>query len=275
MYTHWRIYIVKFWMHAPPPPRAGIQILSFSCSFWRNLAKLCVHAPPPLLAGSRPHLGEILDPPLTQLESFLYHWFLCLEFRVFQGSSFVLHLLLLAEYSEIFNHLDPGSTGSLSRDEFMIALRLAGHNPTRDDIDQLLVHKPGNAFVHKNVLVFSYTIQGRIQDFCRRGRQHSSTPGGGGGGSKYNFYQSFQKLHEIEKILIPRGALTRGAPLDPPLPLADLTGCRDIPHPASKFFRFHAIFRKIWQNCVLATRPPPPLPRSLRRHLGEIMDPPL
>ena len=54
-----------------------------------------------------------------------------------------VNLLLLAEYSEIFNHLDPGSTGSLSRDELVIALRLAGHNPTRDEIDQLLAHKQG------------------------------------------------------------------------------------------------------------------------------------
>ena len=37
------------------------EILSISCSFWENLAKLCVHTPP---LGSRPHLGEILDPPL-------------------------------------------------------------------------------------------------------------------------------------------------------------------------------------------------------------------
>ena len=35
------------------PP--GVQILSISCSFWRNLAKSCVAPPPP---------GEIVDPPL-------------------------------------------------------------------------------------------------------------------------------------------------------------------------------------------------------------------
>ena len=28
------------------PPPLGVQILSISCSFWENLAKLCVHAPP-------------------------------------------------------------------------------------------------------------------------------------------------------------------------------------------------------------------------------------
>ena len=40
----------------------------------------------------------------------------------------------------------------------------------------------------------------------------------------------------------------------------------------SKFFQFHAVFGKIWQNCMLAPTPPrgvgPPL-------LGEILDPPL
>ena len=44
-------------------PPLGIQILSISCSFWENSAKLCVHAPP--LEGSRPPLGEILDPSLV------------------------------------------------------------------------------------------------------------------------------------------------------------------------------------------------------------------
>ena len=39
----WRIYIVKFWTHAPP---LGVQILSISCSFWENLAKSYVGAPP-------------------------------------------------------------------------------------------------------------------------------------------------------------------------------------------------------------------------------------
>ena len=43
-------------------PPLCIQILSISCSFWENWAKLCVHAPP--LEGSRPPLGEILDPSL-------------------------------------------------------------------------------------------------------------------------------------------------------------------------------------------------------------------
>ena len=48
---------------APPPPPA--QILSISCIFWENLAKLYVGAPP---SGSwRPLLGEILDPPLHRM----------------------------------------------------------------------------------------------------------------------------------------------------------------------------------------------------------------
>ena len=54
----WQIYIVKFWMRAP----LGVQILSISCSFWEILAKSYVGTPP----GSwRPHLREILDPPLV------------------------------------------------------------------------------------------------------------------------------------------------------------------------------------------------------------------
>ena len=45
----------------------GVQILSISCSFWENVAKLYVGAPP----GSwRPLLGEILDPPLMSVELF-------------------------------------------------------------------------------------------------------------------------------------------------------------------------------------------------------------
>ena len=39
----------------------------------------------------------------------------------------------------------------------------------------------------------------------------------------------------------------------------------------SKFFQFHAVFGKIWQNRMLA---PPPL-ESWRPLLGEILDPPL
>ena len=38
-----------------PPPPLGVQILSISCSFWENSAKLCVHAPP---------LGGFTPPPL-------------------------------------------------------------------------------------------------------------------------------------------------------------------------------------------------------------------
>ena len=68
-----------------------------------------------------------------------------------------VNLLLLAEYSEIFNHLDPGSTGSLSRDELVIALRLAGHNPTKDEIDQLLAHKQGKDMSFLLISVFSST----------------------------------------------------------------------------------------------------------------------
>ena len=38
------------------------------------------------------------------------------------------------------------------------------------------------------------------------------------------------------------------------------------------FFRFHAVFGKIWQNGMLA---PPPPPGELAPLPGEIMDPPL
>ena len=38
----------------------------------------------------------------------------------------------------------------------------------------------------------------------------------------------------------------------------------------SKFFKFYAVFGKIWQNRMLA----PPL-ETWRPHLGEILDPPL
>ena len=49
-------------LDAPPPPR--VQILSISCSFWEILAKSYVGASP--LGSWRPHLREILDPPLLK-----------------------------------------------------------------------------------------------------------------------------------------------------------------------------------------------------------------
>ena len=55
--------------------------------------------------------------------------------------------------------------------------------------------------------------------------------------------------------------------------VADLRGgtgdARPLPR-GSKFFRFHAVFGKFWQNRMLA----PPL-GSWRPLLGEILDPPL
>ena len=38
--------------------------------------------------------------------------------------------------------------------------------------------------------------------------------------------------------------------------VADLRGDRER-RPRSKFFQFHAVFGKIWQNRILAPRPPP------------------
>ena len=43
------------------------------------------------------------------------------------------------------------------------------------------------------------------------------------------------------------------------------------PPPGSKFFQFHAVFGKIWQNRMLA----PPPPESWRPLPREILDPPL
>ena len=61
--VQWRVYIVKFWMHAP----LGVQILLISCSFWEILAKSYVSAP---LGSWHPLLGEILDPPLKMTNRF-------------------------------------------------------------------------------------------------------------------------------------------------------------------------------------------------------------
>ena len=56
--------------------------------------------------------------------------------------------------------------------------------------------------------------------------------------------------------------------------VADLRGAQGTRAPppprGPKFFRFHAVFGKIWQNRMLA----PPL-GSWRPLLGEILDPPL
>ena len=55
----WLIYIVKFWMCAPPP--RGSKFFQFHAVFgkiWQNR----MLAPP--LESWCPHLGEILDPPL-------------------------------------------------------------------------------------------------------------------------------------------------------------------------------------------------------------------
>ena len=39
-------------------------------------------------------------------------------------------------------------------------------------------------------------------------------------------------------------------------PVADLGGRKGCAPPGSKFFQFHTVFEKIWQNLMLA--PPPP-----------------
>ena len=57
--SQWWIYIVTFWMCAPP----GSKFFQFHPVFWENLAKFYVDTP---LGSWRPYLGEILDPPLCQ-----------------------------------------------------------------------------------------------------------------------------------------------------------------------------------------------------------------
>ena len=58
---------------------------------------------------------------------------------------------LYVGYDEIFNKLDRDSTGTIPRDDLIVALRLAGHNPTKDDIQQLLQDKEGkkSAFMYQ------------------------------------------------------------------------------------------------------------------------------
>ena len=46
----------------------GVQIVSIPCNFLENFAKLYVGATP-TPEGWRPHLGEILDPPLVWNQS--------------------------------------------------------------------------------------------------------------------------------------------------------------------------------------------------------------
>ena len=54
------------------------------------------------------------------------------------------------------------------------------------------------------------------------------------------------------------------------MPVADLGGTRGMRTPwGSKFFKFHAVFGKFWQNRMLAP------PGELAPLLGEILDPPL
>ena len=45
----------------------------------------------------------------------------------------------------------------------------------------------------------------------------------------------------------------------------------DVPPPGPKFFQFHTVFGKIWQNHMLV----PPPPEGWCPHLGEILDPPV
>ena len=59
VYEQWRIYIVKFWLRAPP---GGPNSFNFM-QFLGNFGEIVCWRPP----GSwRPLLGEILDPPLMR-----------------------------------------------------------------------------------------------------------------------------------------------------------------------------------------------------------------
>ena len=83
--NQWRIYIVKFWTRAPP----GVQILSISCSFWENLAKLCVGAPPGELAPPpRGNPGSATAETNIQLETAkkLYQWLVTSGKLYFRGA---------------------------------------------------------------------------------------------------------------------------------------------------------------------------------------------
>ena len=51
----------KGWGKRDAHALGGVHLLSISCSFWKNLAKLYVGAP---LENRRSNLGEILHPPL-------------------------------------------------------------------------------------------------------------------------------------------------------------------------------------------------------------------
>ena len=78
------------------PPPLCVQILSISCSFWENLAKLRVHAPP--LEGSRP-------PPLGK--SWIRHC-VCPSDMVAQlKTTWGTKILLLLKFSKlkIFHHI--------------------------------------------------------------------------------------------------------------------------------------------------------------------------
>ena len=84
------------------------------------------------------------------------------------------------------------------------------HTGLRQDMDQdpLFVSVPFLLPVPV-LLPYSPTIQGRIEDFRRRGANPPA--GGGGGGATYIFIKISEKLHEIEKYLA--GGDTPGAPL--------------------------------------------------------------
>ena len=127
---------------------------------------------------------------------------------------------------------------------------------------------------------YTPTSSGGSRISSRRGRQLP-----GGGVPTYNFAKFSQKLHEIERIWTPEGA----HPSRPPprsatdqdvqpsllmhwlyhwlmlsvqckctLAVADLRGAQVTRAPlGSKFFQFHAVFEKIWENLMLAPLPPP------------------
>ena len=57
---------------------------------------------------------------------------------------FTHEILLYLQYTERSSvKWIPSSTGSISRDDLMLALRLAGHNPTKDEVEELLADKEG------------------------------------------------------------------------------------------------------------------------------------
>ena len=90
----------------------GIQILSTSCSFWKNFAKLYIHTSPPPRRFHAPSWGEILDPPLSRA-------------KIFQHNLFLVKIALMVE---IWSNFTTGRKQCRKRDECSLNLPLFRHD---------------------------------------------------------------------------------------------------------------------------------------------------